>query len=95
MPLIWSEFNTGTLFGTLSEYEEGAEPAPVFKIKLSDNVGPLPNEMNSLVTTELGLGENDPNRGDPRLFHFPDGEIGVLMERTGVFYKLTQQSVVG
>lgn len=94
MPLIWSEFNTGTLFGTLSEYAEGAEPAQVFKLKLSDNGGPLTNQLNSLVTTELGLGENDPNRGDPRLFHFPDGEIGVLMERTGVFYKLTQQSVV-
>ena len=95
MPLIWSEFNTGTLFGTLSEYEEGAEPAQVFKIKLVDDEGPLDYQMNSLVKMELNLGENDSYRGDPRLFHFPDGEIGVLMERTGVFYKLTQQSVVG
>ena len=29
-------------------------------------------------------------RPDPRFFNFPDGTAGVLLERTGEFYKLTQ-----
>jgi hypothetical protein len=29
-------------------------------------------------------------RPDPRFFLFPDGTVGVLLERTGAFYRLTQ-----
>jgi hypothetical protein len=36
---------------------------------------------------ELAGGE----RPDPRFFNFPDGTAGVLLERTGAFYKLTEQ----
>ncbi|HVQ41981.1 MAG TPA: Ig-like domain-containing protein, partial [Vicinamibacterales bacterium] len=31
-------------------------------------------------------------RPDPRFFQFPDGTVGVLLERTGAFYRLTQIS---
>jgi len=31
-------------------------------------------------------------RPDPRFFLFPDGSAGVLIERTGAFYRLTQIS---
>ena len=31
-------------------------------------------------------------RPDPRFFLFPDGSAGVLLERTGSFYRLTQIS---
>jgi len=31
-------------------------------------------------------------RPDPRFFQFPDGSAGVLLERTGSFYRLTQIS---
>jgi hypothetical protein len=31
-------------------------------------------------------------RPDPRFFQFPDGTAGVLLERTGAFYRLTQIS---
>jgi hypothetical protein len=31
-------------------------------------------------------------RPDPRFFLFPDGTAGVLLERTGAFYRLTQIS---
>jgi hypothetical protein len=30
-------------------------------------------------------------RPDPRLFHFPDGSAGILLERTGQFYRLTER----
>ena len=29
-------------------------------------------------------------RGDPRLFHYPDGTAGALNERTSTFYRLTE-----
>jgi len=30
-------------------------------------------------------------RPDPRFFNFPDGSAGLLIERTGDFYRLTEQ----
>jgi hypothetical protein len=29
-------------------------------------------------------------RPDPRFFNFPDGSAGVLLERTGDFYRVTE-----
>ena len=58
-------------------------------MKIYDTDGNLlENGLNDLVKAELG--EVGYYRGDPRLFHFPDGQAGVLIERTGVFYKLTE-----
>ena len=48
----------------------------------------LENGLNDLVREELG--DVSYFRGDPRLFHYPDGQAGVFIERTGVFYKLTE-----
>merc|ERR1711957_910120 len=59
------------------------------KINLYDaDMTPLPMGLNDLVKKELG--EVYYYRGDPRLFHYPDGTVGVFIERTGVFYKLTE-----
>lgn len=87
--LLWSEFNTGKILGTDKKFVEGASPATSYKIKIFDADGVyLENGLNDLVKAELG--EVGFYRGDPRLFHYPDGQAGVFIERTGVFYKLTE-----
>jgi hypothetical protein len=89
LKLLWSEFNTGNVLGTDEIFVEGAPPVTGYKIKLYNADGQyLENSLNDLVKEELG--EVGYYRGDPRLFHFPDGHAGVFIERTGAFYKLTE-----
>mmetsp|Transcript_10898 Transcript_10898/g.16763 ORF Transcript_10898/g.16763 Transcript_10898/m.16763 type:complete len:514 (-) Transcript_10898:225-1766(-) len=89
LALIWTEFNTGLVLGTTDAFVDGAAPAQSYKIKLYDTDGNyLENGFNDLVKEELG--ELEYYRGDPRVFHYPDGTAGVFIERTGVFYKLTE-----
>eukprot|EP00548_Thalassiothrix_antarctica_P008021 CAMPEP_0194142260 /NCGR_PEP_ID=MMETSP0152-20130528/11575_1 /TAXON_ID=1049557 /ORGANISM="Thalassiothrix antarctica, Strain L6-D1" /LENGTH=523 /DNA_ID=CAMNT_0038841171 /DNA_START=287 /DNA_END=1858 /DNA_ORIENTATION=- len=91
LKLIWSEFNTGKLLGTYDAYREGAQPSEAFKLKIFDETGTEIDGLNPLVVEELGEDNvGFTSRGDPRLFHFPDGELGVLIERTGVFYKVNE-----
>lgn len=54
----------------------------VKRVNLVDSNGdPLPNNVvNDLVG----------GRADPRLFTFPSGHAGVLLEATGDFYRLTE-----
>jgi hypothetical protein len=52
----------------------------VFRINLVD--------ANLQPVTLLGL--TGGKRPDPRFFNFPDGTAGVLLERTGNFYRLTE-----
>lgn len=67
----------------------GSAPAKSYKIKVFDAEGNyLENGFNDLVLEELG--EVGFYRGDPRMFHYPDGTAGVFIERTGAFYKLTE-----
>jgi len=95
LELLWTEFNTGHILGTETVFVEGAPPAKSYKLKLYDGDGKnayLENGLNDLVKKELG--ENEwIYRGDPRLFHFPDGQAGVFIERTGVFYKITEFAI--
>ena len=90
--MLYTEFNTGILMGTDSaaqDPDEYAGPATAYKYKLfaSDGITEI-SAFNELVQEELG--EVFYYRGDPRLFHYPDGTVGVFIERTGVFYKLTE-----
>lgn len=97
LDLIWSEFNTGYIMGTQKRVRPGnmknyKGPAKSYKIKLYDSEGNyLENGCNDLVKEELG--EVGYYRGDPRLFHYPDGTAGVFIERTGVFYRLTEIAI--
>mmetsp|Transcript_2751 Transcript_2751/g.4151 ORF Transcript_2751/g.4151 Transcript_2751/m.4151 type:complete len:512 (+) Transcript_2751:73-1608(+) len=93
LELIWSEFNTGYIMGTPNKFKGGYDSnlgvAKGYKLKLYDADGKyLENGCNDLVKEELG--EVGYYRGDPRLFHYPDGTAGVFIERTGVFYRLTE-----
>merc|ERR1711957_671284 len=87
--LLWSEFNTGKVVGTAGAFVPGAPPVKGYKLKVYDAAGVyLENGLNDLVKEELG--DVGYYRGDPRLFHYPDGSAGVFIERTGVFYKITE-----
>lgn len=91
--LLWSEFNTGNLLATdekiIRPGKTDGSPATGYKIKIYNAAGVLlENSLNDLVKEELG--EVGFYRGDPRLFHYPDGQAGVFIERTGVFYKLSE-----
>jgi hypothetical protein len=50
-------------------------------------VGLVTADGKPVTLKELAGGE----RPDPRFFNFPDGTAGMLLERTGAFYKLTEQ----
>merc|ERR1711935_1296636 len=88
---IWSEFNTGKILATEEKYMQGS-PSKGYKIQVFDSDGVLlVNGLNDLVVREIEPGFT--TRGDPRLFHYPDGHAGVFIERTGVFYKLTERTI--
>jgi hypothetical protein len=89
LKLVWTEFNTGAVLGTMTGSSQANGPSKGYKIKLynTDNVE-YEGAFNDLVKEELG--EVGYYRGDPRLFHYPDGTAGVFIERTGAFYKLTE-----
>jgi len=89
LELIYSEFNTGQLLGTPTKFQEGAAPSTSFKLKIFDEEGTEFENVNFLV--ERDVGESFSYRGDPRLFHFPDGVMGLFMERTGKFYTVTEK----
>jgi len=64
-------------------------PVKTYKYKLYDaDMNLLEGALNDLVKEELG--EVGYYRGDARLFTYPDGQAGAFIERTGVFYKLTE-----
>ncbi len=67
-------------------------PAQSYKYKIYNATGvELPGALNDLVQEELG--DVGYYRGDPRLFHYPSGEPGAFIERTGCFYKLTEIAI--
>jgi hypothetical protein len=65
-------------------------PATGHKIKIYDADGNyLENGLCNLVKKEpVEVGYY---RVDPRLFHYPDEQAGI--ERTGVFYKITEMAL--
>jgi hypothetical protein len=75
-----------TKFKTWTSYDG---PDKTYKYKLYDvDMNLLEGALNDLVKEELG--EVGYYRGDARLFTYPDGQAGAFIERTGVFYKLTE-----
>lgn len=78
---VVADLASGELFGTTAKLDQ--EGSELFFLQLVDeNLQPLgPN--NSL--NDLAGG-----RVDPRLFKFPDGKAGVLLEATGDIYRLTE-----
>ena len=81
---------THTQFKTWTTYDNYDGPVRTYKYKLYDaDMNLLEGALNDLVKEELGdVGYS--KRGDARLFTYPDGQAGAFIERTGVFYKLTE-----
>jgi hypothetical protein len=61
--------------------------------------GPLSSRRQSVHRVSLVDRDGGPvtlkglagsERADPRFFNFPDGTAGVLLERTGMFYRLKE-----
>ena len=85
-----SSFNRITaLFGDLVSGAVYAVTGPLtVKRQPALRVGLVTPEGKATTLRDLTGGE----RPDPRFFNFPDGSAGVLLERTGAFYRLSEQT---
>ena len=75
---LFSDLASGIVYATVDPLT--ATNAPVFKVNLIDEDGATLESLQDLAG----------GRADPRLFRFPDGSAGVLLEATGAFYRLTE-----
>lgn len=91
--LAASEFQTGTMIVAVDHLDAEA-PLPAYFVKLykEDNgeLVELADGFNTLVADSFSIDDGESIRGDSRLFEYPDGTVGVFIERTGEFYKLTE-----
>ena len=76
---LFGELVSGGVFAVTSPLT--VKRQPVYR------VGLVTPDGKAITLKDLAGGE----RPDPRFFNFPDGTAGVLLERTGTFYKLTEQ----
>lgn len=74
----FTDLASGFLYATVAGFDE--TNVEVFLVNLVDGAG---SSLASLNDLEGG-------RVDPRLFRFPDGSAGVLLESSGDFYRLTE-----
>jgi pimeloyl-ACP methyl ester carboxylesterase len=75
---LFADLPSGLLFATTGS--RAAQRQDVFRVALVDK--------DAKPVTLLQLAKGD--RADPRLFSFPDGSAGVLIETTGEFFRLTE-----
>jgi len=75
---LFGDLVTGTVYAITGA--PAVTRQPVFFVNLFDS------QMQPLTLKDLTKGQ----RPDPRFFTFPDGTAGVLLERTGNFYRLTE-----
>lgn len=78
---IYGDLPSGAVIATVNSLKKLNQPA--YQVNLVDSNGtPLAgNTLNAF---------NNGDRVDPRFFVFPDGTAGVLLEKTGKIYQLTQ-----
>ena len=90
--LAATEFNTGLLICTNKQFKtngsaKNAETGQFVRV-YDENGQELIGGVNALVAEDLGL--ENPERGDARLFNYPNGDAGLFIERIGTFYKLEE-----
>jgi hypothetical protein len=76
---LFGDLVSGSVFAVTSPLT--VKRQPVYR------VGLVTSDGKTITLKDLTGGE----RPDPRFFNFPDGTAGMLLERTGTFYKLTEQ----
>ena len=74
---LFGDLASGEVYATTSSLTD--KNVPVYQVNLFDST------LNETSLFELANG-----RPDPRFFIFPDGTAGVLLEKTGNFYRLTE-----
>ena len=79
MRLLFGDLVSGAVYATTGA--SSVEGQDVYKVNL------LNSAQQSVSLKDLTGGQ----RPDPRFFTFPDGSAGVLLERTGNFYRLTER----
>ena len=75
--MLFGDLAGGAVFAVTKPLGETRQP--VYRVKLRTPDG------KAVTLRELAGGE----RPDPRFFNFPDGTAGVLIERTGDFFRLS------
>jgi len=88
--MLTTSLNNGEIIVTKESYDPNFIRKPYVVDLVDENGNLLPNGLNDLVARDLGLPAAD--RGDPRPFKFASGTAGVLIERSGYFYKLYEVS---
>jgi len=76
---LFSDLASGILYATTEDFSE--TNATVFRVNMV-------NENGEPIDTLRDF--RDGQRVDPRFFRFPNGAAGVLLERTGEFFRLTE-----
>jgi len=77
--VLFGDLPGGDVFALTGSRRELAQP--VFGVELVDRDG------KPVSLKQIGGGQ----RADPRFFNFPDGSAGVLIEKTGEFFRLTER----
>src|SRR5205823_2123144 len=76
--LLFGDLVSGRLFATIGP--PALKRQEVLRVAIVDGNGQLVT-LKSMTKNE---------RPDPRFFNFPDGSAGVLLERTGEFYRVSE-----
>jgi len=76
---LFGDLVSGSVFAVASPLT--VKRQPVYR------VGLVTPDGKAVTLKDLAGGE----RPDPRFFNFPDGTAGMLLERTGTFYRLTER----
>lgn len=77
---LFGDLSTGNLYATTADVTE--VNAPVYKVNIVDQYG------NPLASLNDFIGR----RVDPRFFRFPNGTAGVILDKTGDFYRIKEIS---
>ena len=96
--LAATEFNTANMIATRKHYNATHGPQSlnfvrVFKDGVNGSSVLLEYGLHNFVVDKLGLDMTNSSvsaRGDVRLFKYPDGSAGALIERTGQIIKLEE-----
>jgi hypothetical protein len=84
LQMLFADLNAGTLFGTVATVQDSVVNVTVCFVNITDVSNPSSEPFPSVNYF------NGDARADPRFFQFPDGTAGVLLERTGEFFRFTE-----
>jgi hypothetical protein len=88
LQMLFADLNGGTLFGTVATVKDSVADVPVCFVKIMDTTAGV--DSRELFSSVNHFNENA--RTDPRFFRFPNGDAGVLLEKTGDFFRISEMS---